>query len=246
MQSMKSVLASLVAGAVVIAGIALSSAGATAGGDVVRKRSPAASGLSRPVNGPPWGPRIRARLQVARAWAEQATNERAKARHLARLTKHEANRRNGQRPPIETPLMLKWVAGAAVGLVAFHFLPVWPLVKLVAAVAVAVGGAVYLPPAVDAWRASPAPDGAPNDWWKDYKQALAAHKEKTLPHLRDWSRQGVALMKSGLDKLGDSLAGKPAAASSDAPRAEASGRGEAESQTSTTDSQADGAAPEKS
>lgn len=234
MQSMKRAVAGILAGTVVMSGIALGSAEAADANGVELKRKPAASKQQRPAEGQPaWGPHVSRRLLLTKAWAEAASSSAGKARHLARLTKHEANRRNGQRPPIETPLMLKWVAGAAVGLVAFHFLPVWPLVKMVAGVAVAVAGAVYLPPAVDAWRASPAPDGAPKDWWAAYKAALRVHKDQTIPHLRIWTQQGVTLMKSGLDKLGASLAGKPAATSSD-PAAAAAAAKRADSADSTT------------
>ncbi|MBK8481303.1 MAG: hypothetical protein IPL40_09025 [Proteobacteria bacterium] len=131
-------------------------------------------------------------------------------RHLRRLTRYE-RRRQPNRPTaqIEHTLMLKWVAGAAVGLVAFQILPVWPLVKLAAGVAVAVAGAVYLPPALDAWRASRAGAGAEgggaSDWWDAYRSALATHKQVTLPHLKALAAKGSALASGGLKSLAATL-----------------------------------------
>lgn len=219
MRTMKRALASILAGAVVMAAGALGAAEAAR-----RGKAPPTSGSVSQVaqhaiteNRGPAASRQK-RLETTMEWVKQAPNDAQRERHLARLQKFEQNRSNAQRSPINQLVVLKWVGGAAVALVAFHLLPMGPILKVVGALVAAVGGAIYVPPALDAWRAGPAPGGGPRDWWADYKVALKAHKKVAVPHLIDWSKRGLEWMTSGLDKLAGSLTGSqtPAAAAATA------------------------------
>lgn len=203
-------LAALLAGATLLAATPALAAGRTTARSPNTVR-PAASRLNPPSRGTPRGPRVAARLARAREWAAKSPSK--SERHLERLARYESKQqKHGVAARIEPTLMLKWVAGAAVGLVAFQILPVWPLVKLAASVAVAVGGAVYLPPALEAWRAYRDQSGGEvvsgsgaRAWWDAYRSALAEHKQVTLPHLRAWAAQGSTLVSGGLQRLGEKL-----------------------------------------
>ncbi|MBK6846399.1 MAG: hypothetical protein IPG96_02190 [Proteobacteria bacterium] len=240
MQSMKRALASLVAGAFLVAVPAARGAEGQ-GADPTNTRSArllaAETARHAPALQERWAAasqRVKTRLaEVARS--SRSTKKRvgeAGARavgHQARLDRFAHKNRllgpvaTASRTPLSTPgapLVLKWVAGAALGMLVVQVLPVWPLAKACLILGSLVAGAVFVPPAYDAWVAekartfgeagATAPSG-PTDWWRAYLVALKAHKAHTMPYLQIWRDKGLTLVQSGLKSLGGAL-GKPAQA----------------------------------